>query len=321
MSTVFISYARSDIVDARRLYDALNSNGVDVWMDQEKLLPGERWKPAIKREIERCTYFVALLSTTSINRRGYAQKELRIALEILDEFPDNRIFVIPIRLDNCIPTHAALRDLNWLDLFPSFDDGVKRFVTFVKTSASAVIELDNNTTPTSQSLKGTDVQTVTLENVIGTDAGIPLMQSRDRSAITITFSGVSWSWGLRRDYSSGGEDDIILRLKLLFVASNEAMPASISKYELKVFVRTLRGICELLLPGSSRDVPLRYDLSFVDDVDNDTGSSIYTMLTKHPSGGTLQVWDVNGKSYACEFQLPSANLQREYGKVKYDFYE
>jgi hypothetical protein len=44
MKRVFLSYAPEDIAGARRLYEALASiDDIDVWLDQDRLLPGMRW--------------------------------------------------------------------------------------------------------------------------------------------------------------------------------------------------------------------------------------------------------------------------------------
>lgn len=102
-------------------------------MDKYCLLPGERWKDAIEREIKRSSYFLALLSDASVNKRGYVQKETRQALEVAEEFPQDQIFIIPARLNECKPSHTALNDLNWIDLFPSFSKNVIRLIEFFRT--------------------------------------------------------------------------------------------------------------------------------------------------------------------------------------------
>lgn len=138
MASVFISYARANAEQALRLYQDLTRAGVDVWLDQEDLLPGQHWKPAIENAIRNSRYFIALLSSESVNRRGYVQKELVIALDVLDEFPSEDIFVIPARLDACSPTHAKLKDLHWVDLYPDWDRGVARILQVVGNSSEPV---------------------------------------------------------------------------------------------------------------------------------------------------------------------------------------
>lgn len=126
--TVFISYARQDGDAALRLAKDLEDAGVDVWIDVERLRPGERWRPAVGEAIERSRYFVAVLSSRSVTHRGFVQAELRSALELLREFPESQTFVIPVRLDDTEIVNRELRELNWVDMFPEWRAGLRRLV-------------------------------------------------------------------------------------------------------------------------------------------------------------------------------------------------
>jgi hypothetical protein len=78
-----------------------------------------------------------LLSSNSVSRRGFVQRELKIALEVLSDLPPGKIFIIPVRLDaNCIPTEEAIKDLHWINLFDSFEDGIRRILRVLKPSKS-----------------------------------------------------------------------------------------------------------------------------------------------------------------------------------------
>jgi hypothetical protein len=133
--TVFISYAREDLRAAQKLYNDLKRAGANSWLDKESLLPGQRWKVEIKRAIKRSRYFLAVLSSNSVSRRGYVHKEVAAALEILDEFPESQIFIIPVRLDDCSPSHERLRDLQWVDMFPSWNDGVEKILRAIRVQS------------------------------------------------------------------------------------------------------------------------------------------------------------------------------------------
>ncbi len=122
--TVFISYAREDQLAAIRLYHDLKRAGVEPWLDVFSLLPGQNWRVAIQKAIRTCRYFVALISSHSLNRRGFIHSETSEALRILEEYADSEIFVIPARLESCEVSHERLLDLHRVDLFPSWDDGV-----------------------------------------------------------------------------------------------------------------------------------------------------------------------------------------------------
>ena len=95
---IFLSYAREDMGMAKQLYNDLKRYGLDVWLDTESLLPGDRWKDRIQDAIENSNYFIALLSTKSVNKKGFVQKELKTALEVLDLFLNSKRFILPVRL-------------------------------------------------------------------------------------------------------------------------------------------------------------------------------------------------------------------------------
>ena len=130
-NTVFISYGREDITAARKLCADLKQSGLQPWLDEEQILPGQKWQPAIKRAIENSRYFIALLSSKSVTRRGFVHKELREALEFLDTFPESEIYLIPVRVDECQPAFERLRDLHMVDLFPSWEKGLAKILNSV----------------------------------------------------------------------------------------------------------------------------------------------------------------------------------------------
>lgn len=129
---VFISYAKEDGDFAERLYHDLQQAGVKPWMDTRDLIPGQPWQLAIKSAINECSYFLAVLSSRSVAKRGYVQKEVRYALEIADELPEDKIYIIPVRLDNCEPSFEGLRRLHRADLFPSYERGLKELLRVFK---------------------------------------------------------------------------------------------------------------------------------------------------------------------------------------------
>ena len=120
----FISYAREDRDVAVRLRDDLIQLGATPWIDLSDLVAGQDWQLAISRALRESSHFLALLSQHSVTKRGYVQKEVREALELLDQLPPDAIFIIPIRLDDSEPAHERLRNLHRVDLFAGYDDAV-----------------------------------------------------------------------------------------------------------------------------------------------------------------------------------------------------
>lgn len=140
-SRIFISYAREDHAAALRLYRELTVVGIPCWLDTECLRPGEPWKLAVGDAIKKSRFFLALLSSNSVSKRGYIQKELSEALELQALCPPGDIFLIPIRLNDCTPKHQEIMDLNFVDLFPTWDDGIERLRRFLDDGSVAGSEL------------------------------------------------------------------------------------------------------------------------------------------------------------------------------------
>ena len=129
---VFISYAREDTEAARRLYDDLKNAGLTPWLDKESLVAGQNWKIAINKAIKKSRYFIPIFSSISVAKRGYVQKEFRYALDVIDEFPESQIFVIPVRLDDCDIPYEKLKDIEYVDLFPDWNKGLQRILQALK---------------------------------------------------------------------------------------------------------------------------------------------------------------------------------------------
>lgn len=129
---VFISYAKEDIRFARKLHMDLIDADVKPWMDSHELMPGQDWDKSIREAIEQSSYFLAVLSSRSVAKTGYVQKEIRKALEIADQKPDGSIFILPVRIDDCEPSFERLRRLHRADLFPDYDQGLKDLLRLFK---------------------------------------------------------------------------------------------------------------------------------------------------------------------------------------------
>ena len=132
LSRVFIGYAHEDKTAAIKLYEDLKSAGLDVWIDEKSLLAGQDWRAAITKAIRESRYFLAISSRNSESKKGFVQKELHIALEILDEFPDSDIFIIPVRLDESELSQEKLRSLHRVDMFPDWQEGIEKILKSIK---------------------------------------------------------------------------------------------------------------------------------------------------------------------------------------------
>lgn len=138
---IFLCYARSDQENVILLYDNLSKAGQIPWMDQKCIQGGEKWETAIRRAIRESDFFVVCLSKKSINRRGFIQREIRLALNIWDEKLDDDIYLIPARLENCDVTHERLREIQWVDLFEP--DGFQRLIQAIRVGTIRFDKINN----------------------------------------------------------------------------------------------------------------------------------------------------------------------------------
>jgi hypothetical protein len=114
---VFLVHAVQDKPTVRELYARLKSEPwVDPWFDEENLLPGQNWDLEIQKTLRNIDAIIICLSRVSIAKEGYIQKEIKRALDIYDEKPEDAIYIIPLRLDDCeIP--FKLKKFHWVDYF------------------------------------------------------------------------------------------------------------------------------------------------------------------------------------------------------------
>ncbi len=134
---IFLAHASEDKQVVRKLHKELNMRGFRAWLDEEDLLAGQHWRTEIPKVIQQSDIIVACFSSRSVIKKGYVQKEYRLALDTYSERPPGSIFLIPLKLDECeIPYIEAfsvnIRDLHWIDY--SKEDGLSRLLASIETS-------------------------------------------------------------------------------------------------------------------------------------------------------------------------------------------
>lgn len=134
---VFIAYVREDLALARRVQDGIAAAGCAPWLDKDKLLPGQNWPRAIRRAVEISDVFVACFSERSIAKRGQFHNELRWALDCARLRPLEALFLVPVRLEPCTVPGRIAEQLQYVDLFPDWDAGMKRVVRAVRKAGRA----------------------------------------------------------------------------------------------------------------------------------------------------------------------------------------
>ena len=115
-ANIFLIHAHSDRDTVRKLYQRMVNDGVNAWLDAERLQPGQDWKNEIRNAILKCEAVIVCLSNGFDKRQGYRHEELKLALEKANFLPDDEIFIIPVRLEKC-DMPESLHHLHRVDLF------------------------------------------------------------------------------------------------------------------------------------------------------------------------------------------------------------
>ncbi len=132
---VFLCHSSADKPAVRELYQRLAADGIDAWLDEENLLPGQDWQREIPRAVRQSDVVIVCLSRRSIDKAGYVQKEIKLALDVADEQPEDTIFLIPLKLEECdVP--ERLSRWQWVNLFDA--RGYERLMRALRARAGGL---------------------------------------------------------------------------------------------------------------------------------------------------------------------------------------
>ena len=132
---VFLCHSSGDKSIVENFYDLLVKDGINAWLDKKSLIPGQNWQIEIPRVVRNSDVVIVFLSSQSVTKEGFVQKEIKIALDTADEKPDGTIFIIPAKLENCeVPERLA--KFHWVNLYEK--DGYELLFKALKTRASSL---------------------------------------------------------------------------------------------------------------------------------------------------------------------------------------
>jgi TIR domain/SIR2-like domain len=138
---IFISYASEDLEPVKKLRAGLVARGLTVWFDKDRLEGGDTYDDKIRRNINRCGLFIAVLSrhADSRVRDAYFRREWGWALERDTRHADSVRFIVPIIIDgtserdfNNLP--ARFHDLHMMKLRDG--DVTPEFAELLRSSLS-----------------------------------------------------------------------------------------------------------------------------------------------------------------------------------------
>jgi formylglycine-generating enzyme required for sulfatase activity len=132
---IFLCHSSGDKPEVRKLYQRLSSDGFEPWLDEEDLLPGQKWKVEIPKAVKTSDVVIVCLSHKAINKSGYVQKEIKFALDKADEQPEGTISLIPLKLEECdVP--ERLQRWQWVNLFE--EKGYERLMSSLRLRAETI---------------------------------------------------------------------------------------------------------------------------------------------------------------------------------------
>jgi hypothetical protein len=102
---IFLCNSSGDKPQVKPLHDFLLKSGAAPWLDSEQLLPGQDWNLEINKSLDDSDVILLCLSKNSVDKEGYVQREMRIALDRALEMPEG-----------CELPHR-LQSYQWVDLF------------------------------------------------------------------------------------------------------------------------------------------------------------------------------------------------------------
>ena len=142
MKHVFISYCHENKTTVDRLCQTLTSHDIAVWVDWNNLDPGTPWKQAIQQAIHHGAFFIACFSTeASARNQTYMSEELKVAIEELHRRPVDKIWFIPVKLNECeipdidIGEDVNLQDLQYVDLHENWEIGIQRLLNTISVTS------------------------------------------------------------------------------------------------------------------------------------------------------------------------------------------
>ena len=148
--SIFLCHASDDKPSVRELYEKLQNDGFDPWLDEEDILPGQDWEHEISRAVRDSDVVLACLSDHSVGKTGYVQKEIKIALDVADQQPEGGIYIIPVKLEECdVPDR--LNTWHWVNLEDA--SGYQRLLAALMRRADDLgISVPSSVNPTSNNL-------------------------------------------------------------------------------------------------------------------------------------------------------------------------
>lgn len=156
MTTVFVSYIHENIDTVEKLVKKLTSQGIEVWIDRDKIRGGYDWQHEIKNIVEKADFFLACFSKEyEKSDKTYMNEELNLAIAELRKFKHDRVWLIPVIISPCkvpdwqITPGRTLKNIERIDLYKNIDKNTDKLLNVllsdpIKNRQSSSIEININ---------------------------------------------------------------------------------------------------------------------------------------------------------------------------------
>ena len=113
---VFLSYAKEDKEFILECYEELKRKGFSPWMDEHDLLPGQAWDNCLKANMKSTDVVLIFMSSVSVEKIGYVQREMKYFVDKRKDFPDDYIYIIPIQIDDCTVPNLISSEIQFINI-------------------------------------------------------------------------------------------------------------------------------------------------------------------------------------------------------------
>ncbi|MBC7928273.1 MAG: toll/interleukin-1 receptor domain-containing protein [Bryobacteraceae bacterium] len=129
---VFIAYVDEEFDSALHLYNRFRQEGLDPWINKRKLMPGQDWVRCVDHAISVTDIFLPCYSRRAAQKRGQFQREVRFAMEGASQMPFDDVFIMPVRLDDCVLPIRITNQIQFVDMFPDWEAGFQEVLASIR---------------------------------------------------------------------------------------------------------------------------------------------------------------------------------------------
>jgi TIR domain len=129
MPTVFLSYARADAEIVDKIANDLKTEGINVWLDRERLKPGDLWASQIEEALKTADVLIFFISKASVESK-WVNAEFTSAFSKLTSVGGTRI--IPVLLEEVSKLPLSLAHIQYADFTKSYYAGMRTLLSALK---------------------------------------------------------------------------------------------------------------------------------------------------------------------------------------------